>query len=744
MRTRLLRRTIAALLGVPGLLAPAPCHGQPLLRPSSVALDSASNLYVTELERHTVKIFDASGVFLVEWGARGAANAQFEFPLGIAVDAGRNAVYVADSGNQRIQKFTTKGVFVSAWGTFGNQPGEFRRPTAIAVDAAGNVLVTDSDTKRVQVFTSTGTFVRAWGGLVGAGDGQFATQGPQGIAVDAGGNVLVVDRGNNRIMQFDPTGVFLGWGGKCTGGSSCTNFGDPSKGRSVGFTCTQMLCSPGPLGNGGEGDGQFMSPTGLSATSDGVYVTDASNRIQFLNAQGFQRKWGSTGSGSGQLKSPLGVAAAGAGASVYVADAGNNRIQRFDATGLPQTAWGGADIRLNASDGAAPGGSVNPILLAGMSMKSSTITVTSLNGFAGPVDLSVSCCGALDELFGRSAETVATLSAAQVMVPANGSATARLDLSRPTALGSPDKWLAVVTATNTALSVRQVQGVVFTVAQQPGADFILAAAPGRSPGIRDLFPTGTATSVITVASTGPFDGRVSLAATSCLDVISGKTVALSGATFSPQSVDMRLTSEDRSTLTMTMAAPPVFGKCLASVTGTHPEIGTRSATVGFTVLPPAIAGPTTCRPSSLLTVSMRDAVKALIQSRERASPGPDILIGLKSIAAPQSSLRWTITVAADPLLQDGEAMIVLDNQTGDDKEITTAGCGSRSISTLAPKGRTTSMIIRPLTERTIVFRQKIGPHFPPNQRTWQDVFVMSETAFWLVFGGRRTTFTWLQ
>jgi sugar lactone lactonase YvrE len=118
-------------------------------------------------------------------------------------------------------------------------------------------------------------------------------------------------------------------------------------------------------GSLGSGNGQFQSPADVATDAAGhVYVADAGNhRIQKFDSSGtFLLTWGSTGSGAGQFQSPTSVATDAAG-DVYVVDNGNSRVQKFTATGTFLLAWGtsgsGPGEFNNPSDVAAgPGGVV--------------------------------------------------------------------------------------------------------------------------------------------------------------------------------------------------------------------------------------------------------------------------------------------------------------------------------------------------------------------------------------------------
>jgi sugar lactone lactonase YvrE len=99
-------------------------------------------------------------------------------------------------------------------------------------------------------------------------------------------------------------------------------------------------------GTVGTGNGEFSDASGIAVDSSGnMYVADTgNNRIQKFSSTGtFMNKWGTRGIGDGQFKSPSAIAVDSSG-NVYVADSSNHRIQKFSSTGAFLSKWGGLDV----------------------------------------------------------------------------------------------------------------------------------------------------------------------------------------------------------------------------------------------------------------------------------------------------------------------------------------------------------------------------------------------------------------
>jgi tripartite motif-containing protein 71 len=131
---------------------------------------------------------------------------------------------------------------------------------------------------------------------------------PQAIAIGPDGNVYVGDQGSHVVQVFTPQGQFL---------------------RTVGAA--------------GQRPGELSAVGALAVADDGsLLVADGRNRIDRFHPGGsLLNSWGSTGSDVGQFLFGGGRgndAGAGGGLAtsnglLYVADSGNNRIQRFTVEG---------------------------------------------------------------------------------------------------------------------------------------------------------------------------------------------------------------------------------------------------------------------------------------------------------------------------------------------------------------------------------------------------------------------------
>jgi len=209
-------------------------HSSLFREPYGITIDAAGNLYVADSYNHRIQRITPQGVVstFAGSGTQGHLNgtgtaAQFNYPNGITIDTEGN-LYVADTFNHRIRKITPQAVVstVAGSGTFGHldntgTAAQFQSPLGIAIDATGNLYVTDSEGHRIRKITPQGvvsTF--AGSGSQGSANGtgtaaQF--NWPRGIAIDKDGNLYVTDAENRRIRKITPQGVVTTFAGSTRG-----------------------------------------------------------------------------------------------------------------------------------------------------------------------------------------------------------------------------------------------------------------------------------------------------------------------------------------------------------------------------------------------------------------------------------------------------------------------------------------------------------------------------------------------
>jgi DNA-binding beta-propeller fold protein YncE len=335
--------------------------------PVGIALDGKGRVYIADRNNQRIVRFspatqDVTYLSKNKWGSPGTADDQFSYPRGIAVHPTNGEVYVADTYNHRIQVFNANGAFKRKFGGFGSNDGQFNYPQGVALDPTNNeVYVADTNNHRIQVFNANGVHQRDWGGN-GTANGQFNY--PQGVAFDPNSReVYVADTNNHRIQKFSRTGNFIFgiWNGRKWTGVAPAPLSynlnswfsypegvgvDPNNGdiyvadtnnhRIQRFSGTGAFLTKWGTGTSGPWNGQFYSPHGVTVDSGGdVYVVDSNHRVQKFEADGrFLTKWGSSGDRDGLFSTPEGVAVHDSTDFVYVVDAGNHRIQRFERFGF--------------------------------------------------------------------------------------------------------------------------------------------------------------------------------------------------------------------------------------------------------------------------------------------------------------------------------------------------------------------------------------------------------------------------
>ncbi len=191
------------------------------------------------------------------------------------------------------------------WGRRGFSDGRFVKPRAIAIDADDLLYIVDM-TARIQVFDTDGNFLRSWKTPAA----EFGR--PTGLSVMATADqrpvLLVADTHYYRMLAYELDGTLL-----------------PE--LQIG-------------GTAGHRPGEFAFVTDAVCDAQGnFYIGEYgdSDRIQkFTSDREFSCQWGGTGSAAGLFVRPQSLVI-DAQQRLWVVDACNHRLQRFDLTTNPPT-----------------------------------------------------------------------------------------------------------------------------------------------------------------------------------------------------------------------------------------------------------------------------------------------------------------------------------------------------------------------------------------------------------------------
>ncbi|MFT4049878.1 MAG: NHL repeat-containing protein [Solirubrobacterales bacterium] len=377
-----------------------------MLAPTGVTIDRSitpNRIYVTQTYLdNVVQVFTGDSLgephsglpyydLVARWGTTvpygsvpGAGADDLNYPSSIAISGDDG--WVAENGNNRIHGYTgvqsaTTGsapVTTTLWGRDPNADGFFRNAATMATAPDGSVWVVDTMKYRVQHFSPRGQLLGAFGEY-GTDPGQFVSN-PTGVAVRPDGELLVAS-GLEGLQRFSSSGDYLGlftWppespATSITAGPVAVDAAgevfvwdwSAQRMRKLAPDGSQ-LASFGSSGSGAN-DTTLSGPASIAVSPDGltVFVLDRNyNRVKkFTSGDGtsyifsaVSSQTGTSGSEDGRLSNPSELTLSPDGATITVADTGNNRIEQFNASDLSYAgkfgAYGFADDQLISPGGA--------------------------------------------------------------------------------------------------------------------------------------------------------------------------------------------------------------------------------------------------------------------------------------------------------------------------------------------------------------------------------------------------------
>jgi sugar lactone lactonase YvrE len=281
------------------------------LHPNGVTMDSAGNLYIADVASSVIRKVNTAGIIST-----------------VAGFAGERTVFSGDGGPA-----TSASIYIAS-----NHNG-------LAVDSAGNLYIADDGHNRVRKVDPSGiiTTVAGNGKISFSGDGGPATSAtlwrPSGVAVDHAGNLYIADLQNARIRKVDTNGIIS----TVAGNGSLFSSGDGGPAINAGLAY--------PMGVAVDGAGNIY------IADQNAYVIRKVNTAGIISTVAGNGVFGFSGDGgpaaNAETSGPYNVAVDSAG-DLYIADHGNHRIRKVDATGTITTIAGGGGSTVNNGDGGPP------------------------------------------------------------------------------------------------------------------------------------------------------------------------------------------------------------------------------------------------------------------------------------------------------------------------------------------------------------------------------------------------------
>ncbi len=343
-----------------------PASAATLALPSGLAIDSTGNIYIADYGTPRIRAVNMgtapvtiAGVTIQPGdiqtvagngtrcepstntcGDGGAAtSAEFNFPLGVAVDGAGN-IYVADAFDNRIRKVTAATGIITTYagngvacakpteacGDGGSPIGPtLNYPQSVALDSAGNLYIADTRDNRIRMIPSGGATITTVAGTGAAcaepidscGDGALATKAslymPMSVFVDPSTNIYIADTFDNRIREVAASNRFISTVAG-TGAQGFAGDGSAATSAELNFPPSAFLDSSGNLLIADKGNQRIrqVSSGNISTIAGGGSIGDGGLATSAI------------------LANPFNVAEDAAG-DIYIADTANNRVRFVSA-----------------------------------------------------------------------------------------------------------------------------------------------------------------------------------------------------------------------------------------------------------------------------------------------------------------------------------------------------------------------------------------------------------------------------
>ena len=317
--------------------------------PFGICRDKFDNLFIADQDNHCIRKINPSGI-VTTYAGTGVPGyldgsdsiAQFRSPIDVCSDTEGN-IYVSDFENQYIRKISTDGMVstVAGNGIAGYVDGEsanaeFDYPRGIVIDASGNLYIGDSWNHRIRKIDAYGNVstyagggnsmgVSSVGAYVDGNDTSARFYTPCGLSIDGAGNIYVADAYNHRVRKIDPSQVVTTIAGSGGTGTAAGGFADGIADSARFNTLTELFADQ--LG------GIFVGDTynqRVRMVSNGWVTTIAGNGVQgFVNGI----------DSLAEFSRPRGVVPDSTGSNLYVCDNLNHVIRKITfgiAVGIPE------------------------------------------------------------------------------------------------------------------------------------------------------------------------------------------------------------------------------------------------------------------------------------------------------------------------------------------------------------------------------------------------------------------------